>query len=703
MKMLRFAELRKDWLGSFSLFLFLFTPLTAQAYVGPGAGFTLVFSFLILLASFALAFLTLVTWPIRWMIKAALALKRKGRKGVKRVLIVGLDGQDPELTEKFLEQGYLPNLRKLREEGTYSRIRTSLPAESPVAWSSFQTGCNPGKHRIYDFLVPNRKSLIPELSSANVRPSPRMIKIGKYRFPIGGPHIRVGRKSQPFWKILGEHGIFSTVVRVPLTFPPEKFKGVLLSAMCLPDLKGSQGTYFYYTSDRDERRNLKSGIQLPLKVEAGVASGVISGPENTLLEKGGELSLPFDLHLGDPESDSVDLVIEKERHTIRVGRYSPWLRIRFRLGLGMTVQGICRVLPLEKTPHVRLYMTPIQIDPERPALPISYPFAYSTYLSKLIGPYATLGVAEDTSGLNEGVIGEEAFLEQCWSIHRERESMLFDALEKTPRGCVVCVFDITDRIQHMFFRNMEEHSSSNEAEKVPDYSHVVRDLYKRMDGLVGQVMNEIGKDTVLMVLSDHGFKPFRRGVNLNTWLREHGYLKTREDANGKDMLSYVNWSETRAYAVGFGGIYLNLKGREARGIVESGEEAKALKKEITQKLLSLRDNGESVFPIKRVFDGREVYKGPYVDEAPDLIVGCSPGYRVAWDSVTGGIGELVIEDNLRPWSGDHNMNPSDVPGIFFCNRQMKADKTDIMDIAPTILELFGVPVPAYIDGETLLG
>ena len=244
--MLRLARSSRYWLGSFSLFIFFLTPLTAQAYVGPGAGFTLVFSFFILLVSFALALLTLVTWPIRWMIKAVSGLKRKRRKGVNRVLIVGLDGQDPDLTEKFLEQGYLPNFRKLREEGTYSRIRTSLPAESPVAWASFQTGCNPGKHRIYDFLVPNRKSLIPELSSAAVRPPRRTIKMGKYRFPFGKPSIEVGRKSQPFWKILGEHGIFSTVLRVPITFPPEKFKGVLLSAMCLPDLKGSQGTYFYY-------------------------------------------------------------------------------------------------------------------------------------------------------------------------------------------------------------------------------------------------------------------------------------------------------------------------------------------------------------------------------------------------------------------------------------------------------------------------
>ncbi len=430
---------------------------------------------------------------------------------------------------------------------------------------------------------------------------------------------------------------------------------------------------------------------------------MIPGPENTLLENGGELSLQFKLHLGNPESDSVDLVIEKERHTIRIGRYSPWLKIRFRLGLGMTVQGICRVLPIEKTPHVRLYMTPIQIDPERPALPISHPFVYSTYLSKLIGPFATLGVAEDTSGLNEGVIGEEAFLEQCWSIHRERRSMLFDALEKTPRGCVVCVFDITDRIQHMFFRYLKEYSPSNEVDKLPDCSHVIEDLYKRMDDLVGQVMDEVGDDTIVIVLSDHGFKPFRRGVNLNTWLKEHGYLKIREDTDSTDMLTYVNWSETRAYAVGFGGIYLNLKGREARGIVQPGTEAKALKKEITQKLLSLRDSGEDQIPIKRVFDGKKVYKGPYVDEAPDLIVGCSPGYRVAWDCITGGIGELVIEDNTRPWSGDHNMNPSDVPGIFFCNRRVKVDNPDIMDIAPTVLELFGVPVPSYFDGKTLLG
>lgn len=261
----------------------LFFVSSAEAYVGPGAGFAFVSSFLILIVTFALAFVTLLTWPIRWAIKVILQLKMRRKRRVKRVIIVGLDGQDPELTQKYMDEGLLPNLERLAKEGVFTKLGTTLPAESPVAWSSFQTGCNPGKHRIFDFLVPNRKSMLPELSSANVRTSSRTLNIGKYKIPLGKPKVQVGRKSQPFWKVLGNYGIFSSIVRVPITFPPEKHKGVLLSAMCVPDIKGSQGTFFYYTSDPGEKRDLTSGIQLPLVLNNGTAKGMIAGPQNSTL------------------------------------------------------------------------------------------------------------------------------------------------------------------------------------------------------------------------------------------------------------------------------------------------------------------------------------------------------------------------------------------------------------------------------------
>jgi predicted AlkP superfamily phosphohydrolase/phosphomutase len=677
-------------------------PATAQAYVGPGAGFAFVSSFLILFLTLISAFFVLLTWPIRWTWRTIKGLRATGKGRVRRVVIVGLDGQDPELTEKFMAEGLLPNFSRLREEGSFRRLRTSMLSESPVAWSSFQTGCNPGRHRIFDFLVPNRKALVPELSSAQVRSSGRTLSLGKYQIPLGKPSINLGRKSRPFWNILSDHGIFSAILRVPITFPPEKFRGVLLSAMCLPDLKGSQGTFTYYTSDPDDQPELTSGARLALEKNGAGVQGYISGPENSMRKDFMEMRIPFEAR---PSANGADweLVIDKKVHALRKGKSTSWIRLEFKAGLGVKVNGLAQFCLLETEPQLKLYMTPIHIDPNKPALPMSHPFTYAMYLAKTQGPFATLGVAEDTSALNEGVISEDVFLEQAWEIHQERERMFFDALEKTRRGLVCCVFDVTDRLQHMFFRYLDESHPANRGRDTVKHKDVIRDLYVRMDDLIGRVREKLDDNTTLMVMSDHGFKAFRRGVNLNTWLYENGFLAVKgEKPAGEDMLQDVDWSRTRAYAVGFGGIYLNLAGREAKGIVKPGEEAEALKREIRQKLAELHDEQEGVKCIREVYDTRERYGGPYVDDAPDLIAGFRVGHRVSWASVTGGLSDEVFEDNTRPWSGDHNMNPPDVPGMLFCNEKIDSENPHIMDLGPTVLDLFGVQIPAYCDGKSMM-
>ena len=678
----------------------LFYPRVAHAYLGPGAGFTVVSTFFVLFAALASAFVVLLTWPFRWVLKRVFRPKRPGTSRARRVVIVGLDGQDPELTEKWMNAGLLPNFSRLREAGSFARLGTTLPAESPVAWSSFQTGCNPGKHRIYDFLVPNRKSLMPELSSANVTAPGRTLKLGRYRIPLGKPSIAAGRRSESFWSILGKFGIFSSVLRVPITFPPERFNGVLLSAMNVPDVKGSQGTYYYFTTDPKDQRTLVSGQQCPLQTVAGGAVGELPGPQNTLLEEGGELRIPFSIVTAQDGAGAAQLRLADQTIELRLNEYTPWVSLSYKAAVGFTVKAIARFLLLEQQPNVRLYVTPIQIDPASPALPISHPVSYSIYLAKRQGPFATLGVAEDTSGLNECVIGEEAFFRQAQDIHREREEMFFDALSKTRQGAVVCVFDITDRVQHMFFRF---HKDDHWGERTSDerYTHVLRDLYVQMDELVGRVMKKLDEQTVLMVLSDHGFKPFRRAVELNRWLQQNGYLAENALAPTPDLLQRVDWSKTRAYAVGFGGIYLNMAGREARGIVAQADAAR-LKREIMEKLKLLRDPERPGAPVSEVYDRDQAYRGPYVEDAPDLVVGFAPGYRVAWETVTGGFGDAVISDNTRPWSGDHNMNPPEVPGMLFCNRPIDVDQPSIMDIAPTVLDLFGVPIPPHMDGKSIM-
>lgn len=683
-----------------SLIVLMMMAPSAQAYIGPGAGFAFVSSFFILFFAFILAFFTLLTWPVRWLFRALLSMRRMGKGRVKRFVIVGLDGQDPELTEQFMNEGVLPNFSRLKEQGSFTKLKTTLPAESPVAWSSFQTGCNPGKHRIFDFLAPNRRQMVPELTSANVRTSPKAIRLGKYSIPLGRPSIQLGRKSQPFWKLLSDHGIFSSILRVPISFPPEKFNGVLLSAMCLPDLQGSQGTYFYYTSNADDQPALTSGQRLALERNGDTYSGFFVGPENSIVPEQGVMKTAFQIEVRD-NSNSAILTLAGNRIELSRDRYTDYIRIPFAAGLGISVTGIARFRLLELEPHLRLYVTPIQIDPEKPALPISHPFTYSVYLAKKFGAYSTLGVAEDTSGLNEGILDEAAFLEQCTTIHSEREQMFFDALKTTPRGVVACVFDITDRLQHMFFRCLDEHHPANRHREVEAYRDKIRQLYIDMDELVGRVMDTLDSDTVLLVLSDHGFKPFRRQVNLNRWLMEQGYLSVKPGHESADMLQAIDWEHTQAYAVGFGGIYLNLKDREKHGIVAPAERA-ALKEEIRERLLSLTDEQSGETPVKQVYDTQEAYSGPYVDEAPDLIAGFRVGYRVAWSCVTGGVGNAVLEDNDRPWSGDHNMNPEDVPGMLFCNRTLARNDPDIMDIAPSVLDGFGVPIPAYMDGRSCL-
>ena len=668
------------------------------AYIGPGAGFAFVSSFFAILFAFLLALAKLVTSPFRALVRALRFSRALSRARVKRVVIVGLDGQDPELTDRYLSEGLLPNFAKLRDQGCYVRLDTSFPAESPVAWSSFQTGCNPGRHRVFDFLVPSRTSYLPELCSAKVTAPARSLKVGRLRLPLGSPAIDLGRKSRSFWSILGDHGIFSTVIRVPITFPPEKFRGAMLGAMCVPDLKGSQGTFSYYSSDPADHAPFTGGVRFAVEVRDGVVQSHIAGPDNTFVDGAPELRLPFTVRLGENGAPAT-IEIDGERHALPLRAYTPWIGLKFKALPGLGIRGICRFYLKQVEPTFKLYMTPVNIDPDKPALPISHPFTYAVYLAKTQGRFATLGLAEDTWALNERVLDEQAFLEQAWSIHDERERMLFDAIEKTRRGAVVTVFDITDRLQHMFFRYLDPQHPANAGKDVERHREAIRELYTRMDGLIGRVMEKIDDDTVLMVMSDHGFKPFRRGVNLNTWLWQNGYLVLQNGRTGAPWYRDVDWTKTRAYAVGLGGIYLNLVGRRARGIVPTGDEERRLRAELREKLCGLQDPAHGTRAVGEAYDLKQLYRGPYVDDAPDLLVGFRPGWRVSWTCATGVIDEEIFEDNTKSWSGDHCMNPPDVPGIFFCNRRVSSERIDIMDVGPTVLDLFGVPVPPHCDGK----
>lgn len=684
---------------------FLFAAPPAEAYVGPGAGFAFFTSFFVFFLTFLLAVLALLTWPIRYLIKTLRRRPAAGRRLASRVVIVGLDGMDPELAERFMAEGRMPHMKRLAETGAFRRLRTTTPAISPVAWSSFATGCNPGRHNIFDFLTRDPRTYLPLLSSAEVGPSPRTLNVGRYAIPLGKPTYRLMRKSKAFWTLLGEHGIFSSVVRVPITFPPEKFHGVMLSAMGAPDLRGTQGTFSFYTSRPGAGGEIAGaehtgGVRIPVEVEDGMVRGHIVGPVNSMLREPKDILIPFTARI--VADNAVLLEVGREKVRLERRKFSPWVRLSFPAAPLVSVKGIVLFYLNEISPHFELYMTPINIDPQNSALPVSHPVYYSDYLAKRLGDFATLGLAEDTWALNEGILDEEAFLEQAWLIDDERERMLFHDLDKIRDGAVVCVFDSTDRVQHMFMRYLDERHPGVQGRDIARYRGVMEELYTRMDRMVGKVMERLGPRDVLMVMSDHGFKQFRRGVNVNSWLYREGYLALKEGAKiSRDWLADVDWSRTRAFAMGLGGLYLNLKGREAKGIVEPGAEADALLRELQRRLTGLGDDEKGAVAIEEVFAARDVYQGPYVRGAPDLILGYADGYRVSWDSAQGKVDDVIFDDNRKAWGSDHCINPERVPGVFFASRAVAADFPAIWDIAPAVLELFGVPVPAYMDGRSL--
>jgi len=672
----------------------------AEAYVGPGAGIALLSSVGVVLVTLLLAIASILAWPFRALWRL-LTGKKTARPWARRFISVGLDGQDPLLTERLMAEGKLPNLKRLAEQGCYHRIRTTYPSMTPVAWSSYSTGVNPGKHNIFDFLDRDRKTYLPVLSSAEIGSVDRFLRLGKWKIPLRRPEIRLLRKSRPFWSILGDYRIWSTVLRMPITFPPDRFYGAELSAMSVPDLLGSQGTFLFFTTRRSDSKFKEGGQRVVLEGGPDRFSTVVRGPENIFRAGDPPLEIPMEIEL-DRAAGRVRIRLDGDEHLLAPRQLTGWVKLTFRAAPTVKVQGITRLMVTELDDHFSLYLSPINLAPESPAMPISHPSYYSTYMAKKVGTYSTLGLAEDTWALNEKVTDDATFLRQSYDIDTERQEMFFAALDKLDRGSLVCVFDGTDRIQHMFWRYHEEGHPAGAGREQAAHRHAVEEVYLHNDRLVGKVMSKLRRDDVLIVLSDHGFTSFRRGVNLNGWLLAHGYLALKPGCDGStEWLRDVDWSRTRAYAQGLTGIFLNVEGREGEGIVKPGAEARALRKELIQKLSGLRDDERGEVGINQVYAAEDVYDGPYLVNAPDLIVGYNHGYRVSWDCATGVASGPLFQDNLKAWSGDHCVDPNLVPGVFFCNHAIDKRDPALIDVAPTVLRLFGVDAPPHMDGKPL--
>jgi predicted AlkP superfamily phosphohydrolase/phosphomutase len=679
----------------------------AQAYIGPGAGFAFVGSLLILIATFAIAFSIILTWPIRLLYRSLTVGNPYKRAQAKRVVILGLDGMDPGLATKFMREGRMPNFLKLAERGVFRTLDSSVPSMSPVAWSTFATGTDASQHGIFDFLTRDPCSYGPMLSSTDIGKASRVLNIGRYVVPLGKPRMKLRQKSQHFWKLLGEKHIFSIIQRVPITFPPVPFKnGLLLSGMCVPDLRGSQGTFSFFSTDaKDGQARFTGGEQTVLRRKGDEIRSRIVGPDHAMLKAGGRMTLPFTLTVG-ADRRSARMEIEGVApFELRVGEYSDWVELAFSAGLGIKVRGIVKLYLLSVEPHVNLYMTPIHIDPEHPAMPIAHPEVYAIYLAKKQGKFATLGLAEDTWALNERVVDEKVFFEQALCFYEERERMFLDAVKQSKRGLVTTVFDTTDRVQHMFYRYLDPTHPANAGKDTVEWKDAIGRVYEKMDGLLGKVWPLVDDpDTVFMVISDHGFTNFRRGVNINAWLRDNGYLVLK-DANARqsgEFFDGVDWTRTKAFALGLTGIFINRKGREKSGIVAEGAEYRQLVQELADKLGRMVDPATGGGCVRRVAVSQQFFRGPYRFDAPDLLVGWEGGYRNSWECAVGQVTDAVFSDNTRSWSGDHCVDPSVVPGIFYCNRPICEESPRLVDVPATVMRLFGQPIPGYMQGRMLL-
>jgi predicted AlkP superfamily phosphohydrolase/phosphomutase len=670
-------------------------PTAAAAYVGPGAGFALISSFLTIALAFVAAFFAFLALPVRAMVRALRRRHSLQRARVRRTIVLGLDGLEPEICEAMMARGELPHLARLKATGTYRRLETSMPALSPVAWSTFATGSDPSRHGIYDFIARDPRTYAPKLSSSEVYGRSRFVRLGPISLPLSRARVRALRRSRTFWSVLSDHGVFNSVLRVPITFPVEKIDGVMVAGMCVPDLRGSQGSFTYITSDPANAP--PGGVTVAIAREGGRVA--IPGPASPLKAEALTASVSILRTKKRDGGERFELTAGKTRVALTEGVYTPWVRLTFRAARGITLSGIVRFLPVSLNGSIALYATPIQIDPERPAMPVSHPPVFSIYLAKLLGPFGTLGLLEDTSALNEGAIDEQGFLDQAYLYHDERRAMWTHTLERLRSGLAVCVFDVSDRLQHMFFRYLDPDHPANAGKDVTRHAGAVHAMYRRMDELVGETMRYVDDRTALFVISDHGFKPFRRGVNLNAWLKREGLLVTRDDEAPGEYLSAVDWSRTRAYALGLGGIYINRKGRERDGIVEAAD-VEALKRRICAGLVALEDGGARC--IRRVVDVAREWNGPYRLDGPDLLPGYEVGYRVSWDCAKGAVCPDLFEDNTKRWSGDHCMDSDVVPGVMFTNVPISASTARLVDLGPTVLELFGVDAPSFMTGRSLV-
>lgn len=617
----------------------------------------------------------------------------------KRVVVLGFDGMDYTMARQLMAAGEMPNFERLVAQGSGQPLGTSVPPLSPVAWSTFITGMDPSGHGIFDFIHRHPETLFPYLSTSEPEESGDPVEIGKYQFVLSGGGYKLLRKGTPFWEVLEDKGVETTVIRMPANFPPSGSATRELSGMGTPDLLGSYGTFTFFSSDIFlEERDIAGGEIRPLDLWNGVAEGTLTGPDNPMLIKPSKLTSDFTLYVDD-RADVAKLVVGGTEQVLRVGEWTDWIDVEFEImpplwgfvPLAPNLTAMARFYLRQVRPEVELYVSPLNFDPYRGDLPISTPDDFAADLAEISGRFYTQGMPEDTQALKGDVLTPAEFLEQSKIAGAEVEAQYLPVLERYTDGLLFYYFGNLDLVSHMMWHAMdEEHPAFDEAKWGP-YRDAVRELYRTADRIVGQTLDRIDDETTVVVMSDHGFASWRRTFSINAWLRDNGYLTVKNAAKKKPSILFdVDWARSRAYGIGLNGLYINVRGREGKGIVDPAQKS-ALVVEIRSKLLAAIDPATGQAAITKVYvTERDFDPGPYLDIGPDMVIGYTKGTRGESDSALGEINAEVYTDNVDDWGADHGMDHETVPGVYFTNRPLTKPVTSLKDLAAAILGEFGI-------------
>jgi predicted AlkP superfamily phosphohydrolase/phosphomutase len=607
---------------------------------------------------------------------AAAGCRARSAANGRQVIVIGVDGMDPGFVEQHWPD--LPNLARLRERGGFAHLATTTPPQSPVAWSTFITGLDPSGHGIFDFVDRDPDTMQPFLSMAQTRPARFTIPIGPYELPLTHSQVTSLRKGKAFWQLLEEHGIPATIIRIPSNYPPVD-AGAGLAGMGTPDLRGTQGTFAFYTDDPGVNPGaVAGGVIVQTQVVNGHAALNLEGPPNSLRRDHAIASVPLHVDI-DPEQPLARVQVGDELAIVREGEWSGWIPADFALIPHLvSVRGMFRVYARQLHPRFELYVSPVNVDPLSPDLPISVPKSFSRDITRRIGRYSTIGIPEDTSALRQGVFNLPEFLSESRLILEDERKLLNDSLSGFREGFLFFYFSSVDQNSHILWGQ---------------YNPELLEFYRAVDAGIGEAMRR-APSAELMVMSDHGFASFRRAVNLNNWLHEQGLLALKKPlGTGAPTFEDIDWRHSKMYAMGLNALYVNLAGRERFGIVHPGEECNALIQLVRQQLLALRDPENGAVVVETV--------NPTHAASPDLIVGYARDYRASWQTGTGGFSTATIENNDDAWIADHCINAADVPGVLLTTRKIQLQDPGLKDLPVSLLALFGLPAGTGMTGRSV--